>query len=120
MTGRGSQCPLSTHCGHSANAGCDGVRCFRVLIHGEFEHLVQLGPANIDTRGFYTTRWVVAGSEDSAIRKAYRSAELELRQWSDIRDGLVRIDMEAEEVTSASWWRWLRGGGKGFAFYFDE
>jgi hypothetical protein len=96
------------------------VRCFRVLIHGQFERLVQLGPAEVETRGFYTTRWVVADAEQSAIRKAFQSAKLELQQWSDIRDGLVSIDLEAEDVSPGSWWRWLRGGGKGFAFYIDD
>ena len=96
------------------------VQCFRVLIHGEFERLVRLGPADVETRGFYTTRWVVADGQDSAIRKAFGSAKRELQKWSDIRDGLVGIDMEAEEVSEGSWWRWLRRGGKGFAFYVDD
>jgi hypothetical protein len=96
------------------------VRCFRVLIHGQFERLVQLEPADVGTRGFYTTRWVVANVEESAIRKAFRSAKLELQRWSEIRDGLVGIDMHAEDVGAGSWWRWLGGGGKGFAFYFDD
>jgi hypothetical protein len=96
------------------------VRCFRVLIHGRFERLVRLGPADVQTRGFYTTRWVVAGTNDGATRKAFASAKRELQQWADIRDGLVGIDMEAEDVSAGSWWRWLRGGGKGFAFYFDD
>lgn len=96
------------------------VQCFRVLIRGEFERLVRLGPADVETRGFYTTRWVVADGQDSAIRKGFGSAKRELQQWSDIRDGLVGIDMEAEEVSEGSWWRWLRGGGKGFAFYVDD
>jgi hypothetical protein len=96
------------------------VRCFRVLIHGQFERLVRLGPADVEARGFYTTRWVAADAEENAIRKAFQSAKLELQQWSDIRDGLVGIDMEAEDVSAGSWWRWLRGGGKGFAFYVDD
>jgi hypothetical protein len=96
------------------------VRCFRVLIHGQFERLVQLGPAEVETLGFYTTRWVVADAKEDAIRKAFRSAKRELQQWSDIRDGLVGIEMEAEDIGAGSWWRWLRGGGKGFAFYAED
>ena len=96
------------------------LQCFRVLIHGEFERLVQLGPADVETRGFYTTRWVVAGAKESAIRKAFVSAKRELEQWSDIREGLVGISMEADEVSGGSWWRWLRGGGKCFAFHFED
>jgi hypothetical protein len=96
------------------------VRCFRVIVHGQFERPVQVGPADVETRGFYTTRWVLAAANESAILKAFASAKRELQQWSDIRDGLVGIDMEAEEVRVGSWWRWLRGGGKGFAFYLDD
>ena len=96
------------------------MRCFRVLIHGQFERLVQLGPVEAETRGFYTTRWVVAETEESAVLKAFESAKRELQQWSDIRDGFVGINMETEEVSAGSWWQWLRGGGKGFAFYVDD
>lgn len=96
------------------------VHCFRVLIHGEFNRLVRLGAADVETRGFYTTRWVIAATKESAVRRAFRSAHVELEEWSDIRDGLVAIDMEAEDVSLASWWRWFRGGGRGFAFYFDD
>src|SRR4028119_171554 len=98
----------------------EAVRCFRVLIHGQFERRVHLGPADRQARGFYTTRWVVAGTRDEAVRKAFGLAKRELEQWSDIRDGLIGIKMEAEELNSGSWWRWLRGGGRGFAFCLED
>lgn len=96
------------------------MRCFRVLIHGQFERFVQLGTEDTRARGFYTTRWIVADAKDNAISKAFESAKAELQQWSDIRDGLVAIQMEADDVSAGSWWRWLRGGGRGFAFYTDD
>ena len=92
------------------------VRCFCVIIHGEFNERVRLAP-DVPARGFYTSRWVLADGEETAVRKAFHSAEQELQQWSDVRDGLVEVRMEAEEVSNGSWWRWLRGGGRGFAFY---
>ena len=96
------------------------VRSFRVLIHGQFARRVRLSPAETDIGGFYTTRWVVADTKENATRKAFQLAKRELEQWGDIRDGLVGIDMKAEDVNAGSWWRWLRGGGKGFAFYADD
>jgi hypothetical protein len=95
------------------------VRCFHILIHGQFDERVRLAP-EVPARGFYTSRWVVADGEKTAIRKAFLSAERELHQWSEVRDGLVGVSMEAEEVGPGSWWRWLRGGGRGFAFSGEE
>ena len=96
------------------------VRCFAVLIQGRFERRVRLGPDEIETRGFYTTRWVLATTEEDAVRKAFRSAKRELQGWSDVRDGLVGTEMEAESTEPGSWWRWLKGGGRGFSFYTDD
>jgi len=95
------------------------VHCFVVLIEGEFERLVDVGFAE-HAGGFYTSRWVVARTKAAAIPKALRSAKRELEQWPDIRDGLVRINMQVESVGAGSWWRWVRGGGRGFSFYGDE
>jgi hypothetical protein len=95
------------------------VGSFVVLIHGAFSAAVKLAP-EVDAQGFYTTRWVVAVNKKNAIRKAFLSARRELNQWSDVRDGLVRVDMQAEEVEPGSWWRWLKGGGRGFSFYDDH
>jgi hypothetical protein len=93
------------------------VNCFQVRIHGEFDVHVAGGSTPWSARGFVTTRWVVAAGVENAVQKAFRSARRELDQWSDVRDGLVSIRMEADEVRRGSWWRWLRGGGRGFAFY---
>jgi hypothetical protein len=95
------------------------MRCFLVLIHGAFTAAVQLAP-EVDAHGFYTTRWVVAFDKQNAVRKAFQSARRELNQWSDVRDGLVQVEMEAEKVEAGSWWRWLKGGRGGFSFYGDE
>jgi len=97
-----------------------GVGCFRILIHGDFTARVKLAPEMAHARGFYTTRWVMASDKATAIRKAFSSARTELNQWSDVRDGLVAVEMEAEEVDAGSWWRWLKGGGRGFVFYTED
>ena len=95
------------------------VRCFRVVIHGAFQPRLNLG-SDVSARGFYTTRWVVTPDEQAAVGKAFNSARGELaRGHPDIRDGLVTIDMEAEEVAPGSWWCWLKNGSRGFSFYSD-
>ena len=58
--------------------------------------------------------------EEGAVRKAFESARCELNRWSDVRDGLVSVEMEAEKVDAGSWWRWLKGGGRGFTFYTED
>ena len=93
------------------------VTCFQIRIHGRFDVQVTGGSTPCSARGFVTTRWVVAASVETAIQKAFRSAKRELNQWPDVRHGLVSIRMEAEEVCYGSWWRWLKGGGRGFGFY---
>ena len=96
------------------------MRCFQVLLHGAFRPRLNFG-SELSARGFYTTRWVVTSDEPAAIRKAFDSARRELAaKQADIRDGLVAIDMEAEDVAAGSWLRWLRGGGRGFAFYTGD
>jgi hypothetical protein len=92
---------------------------FQALIHGAFTAHVRLVP-EVEARGFYTTRWVLARNEAEAAKKAFRSARQELNQWSDLRDGLVSVTMEVEEIGPGSIWRWLRGGGRGFTFYEQE
>jgi hypothetical protein len=48
---------------------------------------------------------VVADTKENATLKAFQLAKRELEQWADIRDGLVGIDMKAEDVSAGSWWR---------------
>ena len=95
------------------------MRCFHVLIHGQFDVRVQLAP-EVPARGFYTSRWVITGGRDEAVRKAFRSAKRELQQWSDIRDGLVSVTMETETLEPAAFWRVFSRGNRGFAFYGEE
>ena len=96
------------------------VRIYCVLIHGAFEARVRLHPDQLPARGFYTSRWVLAHNEAKAREKAFQSAREELNEWSDVRDGLVAVRMDAEQVGPGSIWRWLKGGGKGFSFYIDD
>ena len=96
------------------------VRCFLVLIHGALRPRLNLD-SEMAARGFYTSRWVVTSDEQAAIGRAFSSARRELvAKQADIRDGLVAIEMEAEEVEPGSWWRWLKGGGRGFTFYTEN
>jgi hypothetical protein len=94
------------------------MQCFQVIIHGAFNSPVAFAPET-GVRGFYTTRWVATTDSQRAVSKAFRSARRELNQWPDVRDGLVAVEMEAEDVAAGSWWRWLKGGGRGFTFYTE-
>jgi hypothetical protein len=97
------------------------VRIFSILVHGVFTSHVELLHAAPPLRGFYTTRWVLARNEAEATERAFRSVRRELNgKWPDLRDGLVSVSMNADEIGPGSLWRWLRGGGAGFAFYADE
>jgi hypothetical protein len=99
----------------------DIMACFRVLIHGRFERLLGVAQAHAEPRGFYTTRWVTADTKPEAVSKAFELARRELHQkLPDVRDGFVVVEMDAEETTGGSWWRWLKGGGRGFSFYTGE
>ena len=73
-------------------------------------------------RGFITTRWVVASDETTAAEKAFRSARSELAEkWSDVRTGVIAVEMEVEDIWTTGPWRLLlRGGGRGFSFYERE
>jgi len=96
------------------------VGFFRVLVHGAFTAHVRLNP-EVQARGFYTTRWVFARDEAAAAEKAFNSARSELKKWSDVRDGLVSVAMDAEDVQATGPWHIVfRGGGRGFAFYGEE
>jgi hypothetical protein len=96
------------------------VRCFSVLMHGAFRPRLNF-ESEVSPRGFYTTRWTVTSSQQKAVKPAFDSAKRELAgQHPDTRDGLVTVEMQAEDVATGSWWRWLKGGGRGFAFYMDD
>ena len=96
------------------------LQVYCVLIHGTFEAAVCLQQDQLPARGFYTTRWVLARDGLKAREKAFRSARRELNEWSDLRDGLVAVRMEAESVAPGSLRRWLQGGGRGFSFYVED
>ena len=95
------------------------MRFLRVLIHGAFTARVRLAP-DVEARGFYTTRWVLAGDEEKAVRKASRSVLRELQQWAIVRDGFISVSLDIEEIAPGWPWKWVRGGGGGFTFYGDE
>ena len=88
------------------------MRIYSVRIHGTFNANVRMHTDELFARGFYTTRWVLAGNEAEATKKAFGSARQELSEWSDLRDGLVSVMMEVEDIGPGSVWRWLRGGAR--------
>ena len=91
-----------------------------VRVHGAFTPKLA-SEADLPFRGFYTTRWVFARDETAATAKAFSSARTELQKWSAMRDGLVSLKMEAEDIWHTGPWRLLwRGGGRGFSFYSED
>ena len=95
------------------------VGCFQVLIQGAFSGPIGLGP-ELKAHGFHATRWIVASEKPKAMRKAFESLRRDLNNWPDIRDGRVTVEMDVEEIGAGSWWRWLKGGGRGFSFYDED
>lgn len=94
------------------------MRCFYVLVHGEFEYLVDPVPSGLDLEGFYASRCLFAHDSEDAIQRALAKVRRGLSKWnSDIRDGLVSVRLDADEVEPCKWWHAFRQFNRGHVFY---
>ena len=97
------------------------VRCYLVLVHGIFDYHVKPLPSGMDFEGFFAGRSVLARNKDQAKERAFSKVETGLAEWNaDIRDGLVSIRLEAEDVSLVPFWYALRRVNRGHTFYGGE
>ena len=98
------------------------MRCFYILIHGRLRWLVE--PLDRDTgqpAGLYCHRYVLASDQQEAIQKALESVSNNLdRQTGWLRDNHAELDLEAEEVSEASFLKAFLPANKGHTFYETE
>jgi hypothetical protein len=99
------------------------MRCFYVLVHGSLEW--KNGCAEDEElftpAGFYCHRYVVASGYKEAAEKAFHRIRKNLeKQTGWLKQGLVRLTLEAEELSPAPFRKLLRRTDKGHAFYGPE
>ena len=94
------------------------MRCYLVMVHGVFDYHVKPLASGFDLTGFYAGRSVYARDERDAALRAFIQINKGLARWSDdIREGLVSVRLEAEDVERVPFWYVLRRSNRGHAFY---
>jgi hypothetical protein len=94
------------------------MRCYLVLVHGLFDYHVKPLSSGLDLTGFYAGRSVFAQDEQDAAQRALAKVKNGLARWStDIRDGLVSVRLEVEDVSRVPLWHVLRRSNRGHTFY---
>lgn len=101
------------------------MQCFKVLVHGRLVWLEESSIASSGDqsrpRGFYAHRFVLSpeikSAELIALRKVRENFD---RQTGWIKDGLVAVELKAEEVMKTSIFRGLLPDNLGHSFYEDE
>lgn len=100
------------------------MRCFYVLVHGRLRWFIAPSEDDRDVSqpaGLYCHRYVLASDRRAATRKACDSvfANLDSRTgW--MRDGIVELELEAEEVLQASFLKAFLPVNRGHTFYDRE
>ena len=96
------------------------MRCYLVLVHGLFDYHLKPLPSGLDFQGFYAGRSVFARDEPHARERAFARVRKGLSAWNaDVRDGLVSLRLEAEEISQVPLWYAFRRSNKGHTFYGD-
>ena len=99
------------------------MRCFYVLVHGSIEWDSE--PAVDDEffrpAGFHCHRYVLASGYKDAAERAFRRVRKNLeKQTGWIGQGLVKLTLEAEELTLAPMRKLLRRDNREHTFYDNE
>ncbi|MBW7946164.1 MAG: hypothetical protein H3C60_06925 [Sphingomonadaceae bacterium] len=98
------------------------MRCYYVLVHGKLEWKVAL--ANDDAsqpRGFYSHRYVLAANEGKAAQIACKRVRLHLKSNQGWLSGdKTSLELEAIEVSAASFLKLLKPDNRGCTFYRQE
>lgn len=83
--------------------------------------LLDTKSQNIDRLGFYTTRWVQAGSMEEAGPAACRLVVQEFERTGTKNPPDEPIHVGVERLVEVSWFEAVRHGpGRGFTFYPDD
>src|SRR3954453_13995119 len=100
------------------------MRCFYVLVHGTLHwlpgHSARDEIGTTKPAGFYCHRYVLAANKAAAIDTALRRVRGNLdREMGWLRDGLVTVELHAEEVAAASMRKLLKRDNRGHTFYSE-
>jgi hypothetical protein len=96
------------------------MQCYRVLVHGVFDYNLKPVPSGLDLNGFYAGRSLFARDELEAERRAFLSVRKSLSAWNeDIRDGLVSLRLNADEINRVPFWYVFKRSNRGHIFYGD-
>lgn len=100
------------------------MRSYYVLVHGQLRwHSKNLAGDKIGAKqpaGFYCHRYLLAADENDAKARAFRRVADNLdRVFGWVSGGVASVELEAEEVSTASTLKLLKPDNKGHTFY-DE
>ena len=94
------------------------MRCFFVMIHGRFIYHVNPAPSGVKSQGVFAARCLFAQNEADASAKALARVEKSLAKWNpDIRNGLISVSLDVEEVAPEGWWKAFYRANRGHVFY---
>lgn len=95
------------------------MRCFYVLVHGRLNWAANLCAGDIERPpGFYCHRYVLAQNAASAAEAAFRRVRENLGRQTDwLKDGLAKLELEAEEIRKAPIHKILTPDNRGHTFY---
>jgi len=94
------------------------MRCFYVLVHGQFAYHVKPAPSGVESEGVFASRCLFAHDEADAVERALGRVRRSLAKWNpDIRDGLISVRLDAEEVEPVEWWKAFYRANRGHVFY---
>lgn len=98
------------------------MRCFYVLVHGKLEwHRAAAPEDELQPRGFYCHRYVLATDEAEAREKAFRRVSHSFeKQTGWTGKGIAHLKLEAAEVTPASVHKLLKPDNLGHSFYMED
>jgi len=102
------------------------MQCYYVVIHGRLEWAAAAPPNNDEgdtwqPLGFYCHRFVLASSISSAQDTAFRRVRDNL-EWQTgwLNSNQVKLQLNAEQVTPAPFFRLLKPDNRGHIFYDND
>lgn len=94
--------------------------CYSVLLDAKLTHHFLPEDGEKQHRGYAVVRYVLARDPADAFHRAQKlERKLVEQKWSAVRDGLISISFEHEEIGVVPVWRLLRRR-YGRAFYMSE